>query len=140
MRLDLLAAKLAEDLADLGQTVVAGESLFIDAMSAETERGVLLRIPLTGIAFDHYIPNYYPRAKIQVIVRAPTEDVGKPLADAVVKALTTHMPRDYEDEDDDVVMRINQMLPDTLPIRYPRSEGNLIEWSINFYVNFVLME
>lgn len=132
MNLDVLAAALAD--ADLG---VVGETIFQEHMPSGVDEGILLKIPLGGTPMDHELPGYY-RGQLQVIVRSTSHETGESLSRQVMDLLTTQETRDYTDEDDEFAMRVNLMLPDTLPLRFPRSDGGYIEWSINFDCSFVL--
>lgn len=132
MRLDLLVDDLV--VAELG---VAGETIFIEDMPAGATEAIMLRKPLVGIREDHELPGYH-RGTFQVIVRSMTHEVGESLANNVVAALKTVRPVIYQDVNEVFQMQINQMLPATLPIRFPRSTGAFIEWSINFDCSFVL--
>lgn len=104
---------------------VANDQIFTDHMPAEIPTGVLLRLPLEGVKIDHYMPGFY-KTRLQAIVRAQRHTTGQAIADKVLKALTLRQRTDFED------MLLMQMLPDHLPITYPRSDGNGIEWSLNF--------
>lgn len=105
-------------------------------MPPEIKSGVLLRQPLEGVDHDHYLPGYF-RAKVQAIVREQTHAAGETIANLVERTLTIKQRTTYKNESDEVVMVVNHLLPKTRPIRYPRSDGNGIEWSINFEYSMV---
>lgn len=130
MRLDLLLDVLVD--AECG---IVGENLFVDQMT-EVSTGVLVRVPLEGIPICAETPRYY-RGPIQAIVRASTHAVGDALMGKVVDALTIYSMR-FTNEDGSLAMKINQMIPRTMPLKYPRSDGNGLEWSVTFDCVFVL--
>lgn len=133
MRYDILIDILEK--AGLGR---AGETIFLDEMPADCKRGILIKTPLSGIRFDHYLPGYF-KTRIQVIVRARTRADGNDYAQQVLKALWTQEVKDYTDPaTGDFAMRTLQVLPDTQPISFPRSDGSGVEWSINFAFAYVL--
>ena len=133
MNLDVICDILVE--ADLG---VLGETLFQDHMPDDVTEGIMFRLPIDGIPIDSYLPEYFRAGKLQVIARSPSHDAGKALANGVMNALTIMQRTSFFDADDALVMRINNMRPCTLPIVYPRTPGNLTEWSINFDANYFM--
>lgn len=126
MRADILATILED--AGLG---VIGETIFIHHMPDACAEGVLIRLPLIGIPIDHELPGYI-KGRVQVIVRATAQSAGDALASEVMKALTIYATEYLDPETGVFAMKINYLRADTLPIVYPRSVGNLKEWSINF--------
>jgi hypothetical protein len=125
-------AIISRRLADFGYGV-EGKSLFIHHMPAVTGEGILIKTPLTGIDVNHYLPNFY-RGPLQVIVRSQTQAHGEKLADDVVRCLSMEQEQIWSDGESSMLMR--QVLLVQLPIRYPRSDGNGIEWSLNFEVTY----
>ena len=133
MRIDLLANYL--DSQNVG---TIGRTLFAHHMPADCVEGVLLKLPINGIEQDNYMPGFY-KSPLQAIVRAQSEARGEKLSAQVIKVLTHKQTKDYVDQPGNVfAMRINFLLPEKLPIRYPRLDGNGIEWSLNFMTSFVL--
>ena len=130
MRIDLFAQAL--QTATLG---VIGTSLFIHHMPSTTEQGILIKVPLQGIKRDPSMPGYY-KTEIQMIIRHNNTTTGEALANSVMNLFHSHARVEYLDEDDDLVFAVKQMFAQSKPIRYPLSEGNLTEWSINFDVTF----
>ncbi len=107
-------------------------------MPAECTEGVLIKPPLSGIEHDNYMPGFY-KSRLQIIVRAQSEARGEKLAEQSIKALLHRETKDYYDQPGKkFAMRVNFLLQDQLPIRYPRLDGNGIEWSCNFLISFVL--
>jgi hypothetical protein len=130
MKLELLT----EDLETKGLGT-RGVDIFAHEMTADCIKGILLRNPLTGTPVDANLPGYY-RSKLQAIVRCPTEVEGDALADRLGKALKM-FNRSFLALDGTLLMKINHLYPAQLPIRYPRSPGQGIEWSLNFVTSYV---
>lgn len=131
---DIIAKKIED--AGLAQT---GENLFLDEMPAHIRVGVMIKSPLAGIKLDHHLPGYYT-PDLQLIVRHNEAANGTVMANALIKALTVHKPERYEATNERGPAQINLFLAKTLPIRYPRLTGDLIEWSCNFRTSFVLSD
>jgi hypothetical protein len=131
MNLDVIM-KIISD-AGLG---VEGSTLFQHRMPAEKKTGILLRNPLDGIPINPELPDYV-RGKLQVIVRNSDQGKGDQLSNKIMKLLTIYN-KDYSDADGHLLVSIKQMYPSTLPVVYPRSDGNGIEWSINFDYSAVI--
>lgn len=134
MRTDIIESLLAD--AGVG---IPGQTLFIHQIPATMREGVMIKLPLEGFPVNGYLPGYF-KGSFQVIVRAVTNAEGEAKCREVCKALVTARTKDYFDSPGQLAMRIDQLLLDRLPIRYPRQESNAIEWSINFTVVFVLPE
>jgi hypothetical protein len=131
MRIDLLADILAD--AGIG---APGQDIYEEEMPADVRAGVLIKLPLQGVPIDHELPGYF-RGAVQVIVRAQKVDTGDRLAKQVMDALTLS-ERTFLDAQGNEVMHVNYLRPRTLPIVYPRSDGNGKEWSINLDASYVL--
>jgi len=133
MRLEIIAEVLAS--VGLGRI---GESIFVHHMPPECREGVMVKTPLTGIEICAELPGYY-RGGLQVIVRAQKHERGEEMAKTVLRALSTLQRKEYiHPQTRQPEMIVNQMIPKALPVRYPRSDGNGIEWSINFDCSYVL--
>jgi hypothetical protein len=128
MRIDLLA--------DVLEAAAPGTHIYEDEMPADARAGVLLRMPLQGMPINWEIPGYY-KGQVQAIVRAQKVATGDALARKVMDALT-FVERSFTDEKGADVMFVNYLRPCTLPIIYPRSDGNGKEWSINLDACYVL--
>lgn len=129
MRIEFLSDRL--EALGLGKV---GKSIFEHEMPAECRTGVLLKLPLQGIPIDHELPGYF-RGSVQAIVRAQQDETGRTLADKVMAALTI---TGETFTSDGVEMRVNFLRPKTLPVTYPRSDGNGKEWSINLDASYVM--
>ena len=130
MRLSLLA-----DLLEAAQIGVKPEAIYIDEMPATETIGVLLRLPLTGVPINHELPGYY-RSQVQAIVRAQKAANGDLLAARVSAALTLtdrSLPAGGPES-----MFVTFLRPRTLPVVYPRSDGNGKEWSISLDACYVM--
>ena len=131
MNLDIIS-QVIED-ANLG---VLGVSLFQHHMPEGCVNGILLRTPLNGIAIDHNLPGYF-KGSLQAIVRSDSHELGDGLAASVSSALTLSN-RIFASPNGSFLMKVNHLYPTNLPIIYPRSPGNIFEWSINFDCNYVV--
>ena len=132
MKVDLLANFLADK--GLGKI---GKSIFAHSMPAECPEGILIKLPLEGIDIDQYLPGYY-QTEIDIIIRARTQEKGEALANLVQETLHLYSTDFLDPRTRQVAMHIKQMLPLTLPIRYPLSTGNGIEFSLSFHTTYVL--
>lgn len=128
MKLELLAGHIET----LGLGTI-GKDLFVHHMNGDVRQGILLRVPLSGVPIDHELPDYF-RAEVQVIVRAQNQAAGSTLAARLLRELSLYK---VTLTDGVTTLTINQMLPKTKPIVYPRSESNGMEWSINFACSYV---
>ncbi|NKX37871.1 hypothetical protein HGG70_08090 [Rhodobacteraceae bacterium R_SAG4] len=110
---------------------VAGESLFRNHMPAACTVGVMVRGPVSGIPIDPYLPDYY-RGKMQVIVRHKDPDEGNRVSAQVQKLLRVDVRELYPASAERGEAHLDQFLPDTMPIFFPRLDGNGYEWSQHF--------
>jgi hypothetical protein len=130
MRLELLAQVLQD--AGIG---MIGTDIYVHSMPADVETGVMLRNPLAGTKVDPGLPGYY-RSRLQAIVRAQAHADGDQLADRVAKALEMGK-RLFNDTDGKLLMQVNYIYLDQLPIVYPWTPANVLEWSLNFVTSYV---
>lgn len=133
MKLELIA-KVIED-ANLG---VIGQTIFVNSMPAEVQKGVVLKNPLAGIDISPYLPGYY-RGRLQAIVRAPTHEDGDNLAELVGRSLKM-FNREFRDTDGSLLLKVNHIFPAQLPIVYPHTPSRSIEWSLNYVTSYVQPE
>lgn len=104
-------------------------TLFLQMLPAECEKGVLLRVPLTGTRIDPELPKYF-RGKFQLIVRSHDYDEGRALIESVMDLLTFGELT--------VGSQAYQFCRAThLPVAFPLSSGNLIEYTVPFECAFV---
>lgn len=130
MRLDLLA-KVLED-AGLGQR---GTDIFVHRMPADVQKGILLRLPLDGVPRDAELPGYF-KTEFQAIVRDIEQGAGDDKAARVKTAL--EMYRRRFEEGGELLMQVNHIYLEQLPIVYMRSEAQGIEWSLNFWASYTM--
>lgn len=123
MNLLPLAARLEEK-----QVGHLGKTLFVNMIPATCSQGILLRNNLTGTHIDYELPNYY-RASFQVIARAGNYPTGEVLMKAAFTALTMQEQRVGD-------MHFIYCRPQTEPVVFPLSKGNLLEFSAYFDVAF----
>ena len=128
---------LVEKLANAG-IAVPGKSLFREMMPAEVSVGVMIRSPLTGIAIDPYITDWY-KARIQVITRHTDPLEGDKLAREVTKVLTVVTPENHDATASREAIRIVRFFPETLPVQFPRLKSNGIEISQHFQAVFAII-
>lgn len=122
---DILEGKL------IANGFAAGVDLFRNYMPADCVIGVMTRVPLQGLPIDPHIPNYY-RGKMQVIVRHKDPVDGAALAARVQRILTVERRETYPASDERGETHLDLFLADTLPISFPRLDGNSFEWSQHF--------
>jgi hypothetical protein len=132
MRLDLLAEML--EINGFGQR---GTDIFVHRMDADATRGIMLRNPINGIETDYNMPGYL-KTTTQVIVRDTDQVRGDTTSAAIMKLFTMYRVVFSDPNGGAFLMQINQMYPEKLPIVYPRSDGRVTEWSLNFNVTYVL--
>jgi hypothetical protein len=118
---------IAEYLQDAGLGTLA-ESIFINMIPVESPSGILLRNRLQGTVIDHELPGFY-KTRFQVIVRATSYPAGEELIGQVLAALSIS-------ETQVGSMHIRYMRPVTLPVVFPLSKGNLLEFAADFDVAF----
>jgi hypothetical protein len=131
MKLELLAQVIQD--AGIG---TIGEDIYVHNMPADVTRGIMLRNPLAGTNIDNGLPGYF-RDRLQAIVRATSHADGDVLAKQVTKALKMERKRLFLDTDGKLLLQINYLLPAQLPIVYPWTPANVLEWSINFITSYV---
>lgn len=121
-------------LSDSG-LVVPGQSFFRDSMAGETLIGVMTRVPLIGIAIDPYIEGRF-RSNLQIITRHVDPVLGEKLANDVSKVLFVEGLERHETENGKC--SIHLFYPKTLPVQFPRLEGNGLEFSQHFEAVWVV--
>lgn len=127
---DILEEKLRRSF-----LLIPGESLFRQYMPPECNIGAMTKVPLSGITTDPYIENYY-RGQIQVITRHTSPTEGDMLANRISRELIVRVAERHDPTDERGEAEIKFFFPVTLPIRFPRLEGNGYEWSQVFSTHF----
>ena len=110
---------------------VVGKDLFSFSMPDSVTRGVVLMAPLSGVKVDNELGRCYFEGKFQAIIRDPSYQDGYERAEEVRNALT----KDYLVVEGQTFKKIH---PKHLPVPFKRSDGNQIEFSINFDIVFVV--
>ncbi|RWB95534.1 MAG: hypothetical protein EOQ56_27680 [Mesorhizobium sp.] len=129
---DILLTKIT----DAG-LAVENENLFLNTIPAEVNLAVMLKAPLTGVVIDPYLPGYY-KPSIQAIVRHTDPVEGEAMASQLSRTLTIAGPEFYPANGSRGAVKLSLFYPRTLPIMYPRQDGNSFEWSINFNTAFAV--
>lgn len=102
------------------------QTLFVNMLPADVNKGLLLRSPLAGTPINHEIPGYF-KAKFQLIARARHDEEGMDLINQATQALTLY-------ETQLGPMYVKYMRPSTLPAVFPLSKGNLLEFNVYFEI------
>jgi len=105
-----------------------GKNLFINMIPAEAPIAILLRNPLQGTPIDYELPGFY-RTKFKVIVRSSNYAAGDQLINDVCAVLTVV-------ETQVGAMFVRYMRPVTMPVVFPLSKGNLLEFAVDFDIVF----
>jgi hypothetical protein len=125
MIFDILEAKL------IAAGFVPGVEVFRNYMPAECSIGVMTRIPLQGLPIDPHIRNYY-RGQIQVITRHKDPVEGNTMTHRVQRLLTLERREHHPGNSERGDVHLDLFWPETLPISFPRLNGNGFEWSQHF--------
>lgn len=123
---DIIEQKLVNG--GYGQVAV---NIFREHMPGDVKIGFMLKSPLSGIPVDPYLPGFH-KTPLQVIVRHTDPAVGEVVANNVMKLLSTEAAKSYPATSERGALILHRLMPDRLPIRFPRLEGNGFEWSLNF--------
>lgn len=127
---DILEEKLKRSF-----LLVPGETLFRNYMPPEVTIGAMTKVPLEGISVDDCIDNYY-RGEMQVITRHLNPVDGDKLANDIARVLRVKSSEFHDPSEERGRAEIKIFHPRTLPIRFPRLEGNGFEWSQTFFTIF----
>lgn len=125
MNLLPLAEKL--ELAGLG---IQARTIFVNQLPIECTDGIMLRGLLAGTPIDHELPGYY-RTGFHMVVRANSYASGQEKAMAVIAELTVSNVWLGD-------MLFKHIRPKTLPVVFPISKGNLLEFAVDFDVAFTV--
>ena len=127
----------SKDLADNGFGVL-GETIFLYSMPPECRKGIMLNTDRSGVKYDWNLPHFF-KCYLQVIDRAQNHADGELLAKQVSDYLQSSSERIYINTLGQPEMIVKFLLPQNLPIRYPRLDGNGIEWSINLETAYTMI-
>lgn len=115
---------------DMGLRVTGtAKNLYLNHMPAQVTQGVMLREQSPGAVIDHEIPRFY-RIVFQAVVRHDNFLKGRKMAEDVSAALTLH-------EFTIGSMQFHYIRPRHLPFVFPASQGDLLEFSVNFDACYV---
>ncbi len=117
--------------------LVPGVSLFRNFMPAEAPIGAYFRVPLDGIEVIPEMKDWYV-TEIQLISRHTDPVAGAAQAKALKKAVTIESLQVFPATSERGEVHINVFYPKTLPIQFPRLEGNGFEWSQRYFAAFGL--
>jgi hypothetical protein len=115
----------------------AGLDLFCHKMPSEITKGLVVMGDLAGSEIDHELVNWRI-GQIQVILRDTDHASGLRRARAVMDALTV-MHRDLPPAGGGPGIRLRRLRPIHDPIVYPRSEGDVLEFSLNFEAIWIVL-
>lgn len=102
-----------------------GKTLFINHMPQDATNAVLLRERLIGAQLDHDLPGYI-KFQFQVIVRSSNYLAGQTLATDIAKYLRLHGGQELGE------YHVKYVRPQNVPVPYPISSGELVEWNTDF--------
>jgi len=108
----------------------AGKDLFAYYMPDSVSEGILLISSLEGTPIDTELPGYR-KTGFQVIIRHDDHVKGRALADQVSSALTMSNTTLTD-------MYVNYIRPRHEPVVFPSSEGDFLEFSVNYDANYVM--
>lgn len=127
---------IAQVLINASLATALGVDLFEHHIPESATEGLLMKLPMDGIKVNHYVDGFY-RGRFQIILRSKSHadgDIKAPL----INAALTFRERTFIDSNGHLLMNILQCLPTTLPVVYPRSAGNVYEWSCNFEAQYFM--
>ena len=109
---------------------IQAKTIFINQIPVECPNGILLRNKLQGTPVNYELPGYY-KTTFQLVVRSNDYTLGNQSVNDVVAALTLQ-------EVNIDTMHIKFMRPKTLPVVFPISKGNLLEFALDMEIVFIL--
>lgn len=123
---------LAQFLEDQGVGTLA-TNIFVNFIPDEIAVGLMIHSGLMQTKIDAELPGYRAGASFQIVVRAQQYEPGYALIQAAMDAITTEQRLQLGN------MLFNFIRPKHEPVVYPLSTGNLIELSVNFDCNYVIV-
>lgn len=127
---DIIEEKLAQI-----EGIEPGVSLFRNQMPSEIPMAVMVAGPLSGVSVDPYIRGWF-KPDVQIVVRHPDPVDGMKLATLISDTLTFEGEVKYPANDERPEVKLSLFYPKTLPIQFPRLEGNEYEFSQHFVTAF----
>lgn len=134
MNLDVITTILI----NAGMATTPGVDIFQHHMPESCTQGILLKLPISGIPINHYIPGFY-KGRFQAILRSKDHSFGDAQSLLISKALTIAQQSFTDPVTGLVLMRVLQMYPSVLPVVYPRSTGNVFEWACNIVAQYIIL-
>lgn len=113
----------------LGATTGYDKNIFVYQMPESVASGILLKDAALGTLIDHELPKYY-QTEFQCIVRSKTHAEGEAKAEAVSTAMTILNQTIG-------TLNVNYIRPRHVPMVFPVSDGDYLEWLITFDTSFV---
>jgi len=103
--------------------------IFAYQMPSTISEGILLKDNALGTELDHELPGYIS-TEFYGIVRSTEHAKGEALANALSTALTINITGTYGG------LAINFVRPRIIPMVFPVSEGDYLEFLVSFDINF----
>lgn len=107
-----------------------GKNIFINTMP-DGEEGILILEQTYGNTINPQLPKYYNDSGFQVIVRNKKFATTRQIAYNIMEILTIEKSKQVDN------IWVNQCYARKLPQVYARMDGNMLEGSINFALNYV---
>ena len=107
-----------------------GKTIFVNTMP-EGNEGILILEQTYGNTVDPQLHKYYNDSGFQVIVRNKKFETTRQIAYNIMETLTIEQSKQVDN------IWVNQCYAKRLPQIYARMEGNMLEGSINFALNYV---
>lgn len=108
-----------------------GKTMFCHALPPSVTTGIVIMGDLSGSEIDHDLPGWR-MGHIQVIVRDPSYSAGLTLSRQIITALSSEQPRDLAAAGGAPAIRLRRLRPIHDPIVFPRSPGDVMEFSTNY--------
>ena len=123
---------IATFLEEQGQGYTTGrdKDIFVHSMPERVSEAMLLKDSMFGTEIDHELPDYFD-TEFQIIVRAKEHAEGEDRAKAVSTALTVLNQAVG-------TLNVNYIRPRHVPMVFPVSEGDYLEWLVTFDANFCM--
>ena len=118
------------DLEALAQRISAVDTsipVMIDTMPIAVTKGIFLRSSISGDDIDYEIPGL-AQATFRLIVRSAKYDEGQKLLAKAIRAIRIEYPEEVGS------MHVRYCRPETTPMVFPVSDGNLREFAVNMLI------
>lgn len=107
-----------------------GKNIFVNTMPDGSE-GILILEQTYGNTVDPLLPKYYNDSGFQVIVRNKKFETVRQISYNIMETLTIEKSKQVDN------VWVNHCYPRRQPQIYARMDGNMLEGSINFILNYV---